>query len=410
MRIAFYIGDISLGSGGLYTYSNAALRILTKESTISQIVVLGSKQAFNDLKIESNNNSKIVFIEDIVLSHRIKKKIKGISNVFFDLSDLKNTLSSVFRRVAFFVDPYVKLIDSLHVDLFYVPGQCSPCYGIKVPIIVTMHDIQEIKFPQYFSPKDRLIRALLSKRALELSDHVIVSFQHVREDIINYFAVPPDKVSVCPIPLAAEWLHYVIPKEKKYLKKKYSLIEEFILYPAHTWLHKNHKNLLHAVSILKKQGFILNLICTGGIIEKNFKVLQGEIDYLNIQDQVRFLGVVPVEDLVGLYKMTKLVVIPSLNEAGSGPLIEAMHYGAPVICSNVTSLPETIGDREFTFNPNAPEEMAEKIKQGYYDDTYRGKNIENSKKKIEEYKTKDYLKCMIDIYHKVISKRLSKCL
>ena len=77
-----------------------------------------------------------------------------------------------------------------------------------------------------------------------------------------------------------------------------------------------------------------------------------KISELNLSEAVHFLGIVPEEDLISLYKNSSLVVIPTLYEAGSGPLYEAMRYQVPVICSNVTSLPDTVSNDEFLFDPN----------------------------------------------------------
>ncbi len=102
----------------------------------------------------------------------------------------------------------------------------------------------------------------------------------------------------------------------------------------------------------------IDLVCTGNKTEY-FKTIQSVIDELDLSKAVHFLGIVSEEDLIGLYKNARLVVIPTLYEAGSGPLYEAMRYGIPVVCSNVTSLPETVGNSEFVFNPNNLEEMTD---------------------------------------------------
>ena len=72
------------------------------------------------------------------------------------------------------------------------------------------------------------------------------------------------------------------------------------------------------------------------------------------------------------------VVVPTLYEAGSFPLIESILMGIPVICSNVTSLPGTIGNEKFIFNPYDIEEMALMIERICFDIRYRELNIKNS--------------------------------
>ena len=68
--------------------------------------------------------------------------------------------------------------------------------------------------------------------------------------------------------------------------------------------------------------------------------------------------------------------MPTLYEAGSFPLMESILMGIPVVCSNVTSLPETIGDNQFVFDPNNINDIAEKIIKIWDDENYRADNLD----------------------------------
>ena len=130
--------------------------------------------------------------------------------------------------------------------------------------------------------------------------------------------------------------------------------------------------------------------------------MQNKISELGLENEVKFLGIISESDLISLYKMAKLVVIPTMYEAGSGPLYEAMKYNSPVICSNVTSLPDTVNNNEFLFNPENLEEVTEMIKKGLMDNEFRGKNIDNSITRIKELSKTDYSVCFTDAYAKVL--------
>ena len=191
------------------------------------------------------------------------------------------------------------------------------------------------------------------------------------------------------------------------LIKKYGLNDKFILYPAATWKHKNHLTLFKALSLLKENNNIVQLICTGNKTEYYYELMTSAKEY-GIENQVKFLGIVSEEDLLGLYKLTSLVVIPTTYEAGSGPLYEAMRYSIPVICSNVTSLPESIGNDEFTFNPDNHQRIAELILIALIDEEFRKYNIENSKSRLEFFKKQDYLSNFLASYDKAIKHRKGK--
>ncbi|MCZ7616700.1 MAG: glycosyltransferase [Ignavibacteriaceae bacterium] len=144
-------------------------------------------------------------------------------------------------------------------------------------------------------------------------------------------------------------------------------------------MHKNHLRLLEALKEVQKRIPDIKLICTGNKTDY-YSSIEKKLKELGLEDSVKFLGIVPEEDLIGLYKNTSLVVIPTLYEAGSGPLYEAMRYEVPVICAKTTSLPETIGDERFVFDPKNTEDLANLIDKMLTDDKLRAENLLNSKR------------------------------
>jgi glycosyltransferase involved in cell wall biosynthesis len=264
-----------------------------------------------------------------------------------------------------------------------------------------MHDLQEFHYPEHFDSTERLHRSMNTKKAIEESNHIIVSFKHVKEDIIKYFKVPEEKISICPPPFAESW--FLAKEESSWedLSMKFGIKKNYLLYPAATWKHKNHVTLIRVIKKLRDEGIEINLVCMGNKTN-HFKDIQTLIDELKLSDAIYFLGIIPEEDLIGLYKNTSLVVIPTLYEAGSGPLYEAMRFEVPVVCSNVTSLPDTIGNIDFVFDPLDVNAIASKIRQGLIDVEFRRNNIQNSRKRMEEFQKFDYSKNFIEVYHKLI--------
>jgi len=237
--------------------------------------------------------------------------------------------------------------------------------------------------------------------AINDSNQIIVSFEHIKKDITKYFNIDSEKVSVCPPPFAEDWFLNKNESDWNQIQKKYNLKKKFILYPAATWEHKNHLTLLDAVKKIRDKGLDYELVCTGNKT-KYFSILVKKTEVLQLSDSVHFLGIVPEEDLISLYKNSALVVIPTLYEAGSGPLYEAMRYQVPVICSNVTSLPDTVSNNEFLFDPKNVNELVMKIKSGLTDEDFRRRNVENSKQRMEYFRKINYSENFIDVYKKII--------
>ena len=249
--------------------------------------------------------------------------------------------------------------------------------------------------------KEKISRKLKNKMGITDTDHKIVSFNHVKRDIINFFNIGEENVSVCPPPFAENWFVKEKETEWKETVKKYNLKRKFLLYPAATWQHKNHLKLLAAFKAIRDDGLDYDLVCTGNKTDFYYNTIKNRIEELNLSDAVYFLGIVPEEDLISLYKNTSLVVIPTLYADGRGPLYEALTYQIPVICSNVTSLPDTISNDDFTFNPNNVEKLAHKMKKGLEDEGFRKRNIENSKMRMEYYEKIDYSGNFINVFQNV---------
>ena len=105
-----------------------------------------------------------------------------------------------------------------------------------------------------------------------------------------------------------------------------------------------------------------------------------------------------------MYKNSELVVIPTLYEAGSGPLYEAMRYNVPVICANTTSLPDTINNPKYVFNPNDANNLSELVIKMLTNDKEMIDNIANSKKRMNELSKINYFETFKKVYQITTSK------
>ena len=109
---------------------------------------------------------------------------------------------SQLKKFSGSINPYKSIIRKLNADVLHIPIQYSPIYGLDIPLITTMHDLQELIMPENFSAGERLHRALNSKKAVDESDQIIVSFKHVKEDVIKYFGLNDEQISICPPPFS----------------------------------------------------------------------------------------------------------------------------------------------------------------------------------------------------------------
>lgn len=304
------------------------------------------------------------------------------------------------------LNPERKVLNKFNIDLLHIPRQHSPAYKLKYPVIVTMHDIQHMHYPEFFTPLQRVHKAIKYYITMSEADQVIVSYDHVKQDLLKYFKTKQEKINVCPVPLNDDWMTKSATSIEL-LREKYNLPDVYIMTPAATWEHKNHIAVLEALNLLRGESFKVFWIATGNKTPF-YKVISEKIKSMSLEDQVLFTGIVSDSDLKGLYQNASLVVIPTLYEAGSGPLFEAMRYNKPVVCSNVTSLPESIGNSEFVFNPLNIMELAGLIKRALTDMEFIERNIENSQRQTDYFKNINYDTAFLNAYSKATKDFIQK--
>lgn len=274
---------------------------------------------------------------------------------------------------------FPEILREAKIDLVHTPMQFHFHYTLSVPMITTLHDLQHLHYPEFFTDEEIHFRNTYYKKSAEFDERVIVSYEHVKKDLANFYKIPPEKIDVCPLGMPVPKM--VDQSKFKDVITKYSLADKYLFYAANTWRHKNHTGLLRALRLVHdKYGIKISLVCTGYLYDDFYPEIHALIHELSLADSVQFIGYIPEEDLLLLLANAALVVIPTLYEAGSFPLMEAMIYEVPVICSNVTSLPDTVGDPRFIFDPNNIKEIAEKIAAMLTDVNLQNENKTNSRK------------------------------
>ncbi len=409
MRIAFFTNYSSIKAGGIFTYSIGILKMFLAADDAEKIILVYHKEQ-REYFDQYKSYSKISLIE-IDREHRSTKIKFLLSSFLFEtyflyksyMPDLK--LLKSFKRWSVKINPYLNVVKNEKPDVLYFPYQYAQIYGSEIPVVTTLHDVQELHFPEFFDSQERIHRSINTKKSLEEADHIIVSFNHVKNDLMKFFNTENEKISVCLPPLTEDWFTSVESTSKDKLVNKYQLSSPFILYPAATWKHKNHEILIEAIAKLREKGVEINLISTGNKTEYYTK-LESKIYKLGIEKYVEFLGMVPEEDLIGLYKSAFAVVIPTLYEAGSGPLFEAMRYGAAAICSNITSIPDTMGNDDYLFDPKNIEELETLLIKILSNEEFKNENINHLKNRLEYFKKIEYKQNFLTAIRKAESSKL----
>ena len=247
------------------------------------------------------------------------------------------------------------------VDLFHAPHYTLP---VLTPCrsIVTIHDCIHLRFPQYLPNRFTYayVRAVLWS-ATHRSDCILTVSETSKQDILGFFDVPAEKVTV--IPNAIEDRFWTPPPQEAMtrVRERYQLHAPFLLYAGNVKPHKNLERLLDAFYRVRRRGFgDLTLLIIGDEITRYAK-LRRAIHRYQLHRYVRFLGFVPAETLQALYRLASAFVFPSLYEGFGLPPLEAMASGTPVVTSNVSALPEVVGDAAVLVDPEEADSIADGV-------------------------------------------------
>jgi glycosyltransferase involved in cell wall biosynthesis len=270
------------------------------------------------------------------------------------VADIRLRSGSIRKRFAAF--------DVVHYP-FTVP---APTPGRKQATVQSLLDIQHLQLPELFGKAELLYRRRFYEGFARKADAIITISHFAKAGMVDILGLDPDRIFVAHLGVdTSRFTPYVGEREN------------FVLYPARGWPHKNHKRLFEAMTIAREKNPDLTLVLTGGALDSLGP----------LPDWVDRRGLVSDEELQDLYRRAGAMVFPSLYEGFGLPPLEAMASGCPVASSNAGSLPEVVGDAAVLFDPEDPEAIA----QGIHDVLSRSDEL--SKAGIEHAKTFTWENC-----------------
>jgi glycosyltransferase involved in cell wall biosynthesis len=230
--------------------------------------------------------------------------------------------------------------------------------------VVTIHDCIHLRFPQYLPKRSALAyaRAQMSAAARR-SHHILTVSEASKRDILEFFDVPPDKITV--VYNAIDDRFATAPREDtvRNVAERYQLQGDFALYVGNVKPHKNLERLMDAFHQVRQSGLDqLKLVIIGDEISK-YAALRRAVHKYNLHKYVRFLGFLPDDMLAVVYRLASVFVFPSLYEGFGLPPLEAMASGTPVVTSNVSSLPEVVGNAALLVDPTDPSAIADAMRR-----------------------------------------------
>lgn len=239
------------------------------------------------------------------------------------------------------------------IDLFHSPAH-TPVYAICPPTkrwIVTVHDLFTYKLN--YAEETQKEEWEILKRMEKNAAHIIAVSHSTKRDLLELMPSLKPRVSVIHEGVSE---HFKVIDNYSPVIGKYNINKPYILYVGSAGFNKNLQRLLQAFRHIY-EGIDHNLVFVGDV-KWLYKSIIGWVIENKMEDRVLFPGFIPDEDLPAFYTGADLFVVPSLYEGFGLTVLEAMACGAPVVASNVSSLPEVVGDSGLLCDPYDVEDMA----------------------------------------------------
>jgi glycosyltransferase involved in cell wall biosynthesis len=298
--------------------------------------------------------------------------------------------------------------DVVHIPhLFWIPR------GLGCPYVVTVHDLLEHMYgSRDASNVRRRMHLFLTRRVLLKAARIIAVSQFTKNEIEKLLAVPDERIEVVYNAIDERFLHgHATAADRELIAQRYLVNYPFILYAGAIRPHKNVVRLIEAFSALKselrkEERFPdLKLIIIGDDLSSHPRLRRTVVRGC-VQNDVRFLGFVPIEVLRIFYDVAKIFVFPSLYEGFGLPPLEAMAHGTPVVTSNTSSLPEVAGGAALLVNPENVFEIQRGLQRVLLDEALREKMKERGYEQAQRFSWNASVARTLEIYRELADKRM----
>ncbi len=333
MRIGFDAKRAFLNNTGLGNYSRDTIRVLSNFYTSNKYFLYTTK---------NNKNPRLSFLKDS-------------KNTFIRTPEslLNKALKAYWRSKSIVKDLFNNKIDIYHGLSHELP------LGIEktsIKTVVTIHDLIFIRYPHLFKTIDRKIYYKKFKSACERADKIIAVSEQTKKDIIDFFDIPKNKITVVYQGCNKVFQNTVTDSIKRKTLSKYNIPNKYLLYVGSIEERKNLLTILKTLKDLPNQ----KLVIIGNGKSYKVKCLRF-ISKNNLSERVMFLSDLSLEEMAALYQSAQIMIYPSVFEGFGIPILESLFSKTPVITSKGGCFSEAGGLNSKYINPLSVSEMKETV-------------------------------------------------
>jgi glycosyltransferase involved in cell wall biosynthesis len=381
-RIAVDLTPLLAGgdNGGIKPLALELVRGLALHAPDCEFILLTSAQSHDGLAHLDAPN-----VRRVCVSHPESAPTPSLRRAFTARRLLQRLLpaSAVEKLGALYVRKFQRmpaessLLRGLGAELLFCPFTGIFFYDPAVPVVSVVADLQYLYYPQFFTPEDRHERERNFRHICRVASRVVCISEYTRDTVLHHSDLSPDRAAV---------IHIAARPLADRSRDREGAPGRYLLYPANFWRHKNHELLLTAFGIYRAAHpqSDLKLVLTGAPSARCDE-LREATRRMGLAESVTFAGYLPEANFAALLAGAAAMIFPSLFEGFGMPVLEAMSAGVPVLCGNLTSLPEIAGDAALLFDPRRPAEIVSAIERLESHPALRAELIERGRRRAAEF-------------------------
>lgn len=348
------------------------------------------------------------------------QKSAGNDLIFFDSSKWSNTASikpqkvsfnalSVLRRLPFAYQAkrfwgqlsFWRGIKKNQPDLYHEPNFLA--YQCNLPTVITVHDLSWIKFPEVHPPSRVREMNRFFERGIKKASHIITDAEYIRQEFIQHFNYPADRVTAIPLGINKSFAPYSQNETRATLIQRELNHGNYILAVGTLEPRKNLIVAIDAFLLLPKvlrQKYPLVIAGSRGWLLGG---LEKKLSSLIQSGEIRLLGYVPQDELPHIIAGALTLIFPSIYEGFGLPPLEAMASGVPVIASNNSSIPEVVGDTGILLNSSDTQGFSEAMKSLIENPMLREALSQKALERSKKFTWEQCALSTLEVYKKVLA-------
>jgi glycosyltransferase involved in cell wall biosynthesis len=288
-----------------------------------------------------------------------------------------------------------------NIDVMFYPDHTASVFRKHFPNIITIHDLAFLAMPETFPIGKRLYKSVAVRQSIHKADKIIAVSHATKEECIRLLNVPKEKIKVIYNGIDSNFKKINLPDIINNTRKQFGLSKKFILFVGTLEPRKNIIRLIKAFHQLMTAGYIDHKLVIAGKKGWLYSEIFSEVDRLSLNDSVIFLNYITQNDLVNLYSLADMLVYPSLYEGFGFPPLEAMACELPVVASNISSMPEVLGDAALLVDPYSIDDISSAMTKILSDAELRKRLTEKGLQRAKQFSWQMFARELLKVFDEI---------